>query len=231
MLLDGASVGQRSTVRGSIVGPGAQIGDHCHIEDRVVLGEGVKVGIGQRAGGRGAYLPRGPAARGSDQVLTTSTSGDLTRDAVAAVDRAGQMQDILVVARPAAGRVVAGGIGQSPGARRARRPGRRRDGRIVDRRRAGPSGARRPRLAPDHAGARLRAAGLDDARHDRAVLELLGRDRGDAGDLRGGRGARGAPDRRHHRRQAGRRRARRVGPRDPAARWLSAARRGRLSRW
>jgi mannose-1-phosphate guanylyltransferase len=64
VLLDGASVGQRSTVRGSIVGPGAQIGDHCHIEDRVVLGEGVKVGSDNvlAAGARifpGVQLPEG----------------------------------------------------------------------------------------------------------------------------------------------------------------------------
>ena len=64
VLLDGASVGERSTVRGSIVGPGAQIGDHCHVEDRVVLGEGVKVGSDNvlAAGARifpGVQLPEG----------------------------------------------------------------------------------------------------------------------------------------------------------------------------
>jgi mannose-1-phosphate guanylyltransferase len=64
VLLDGASVGQRSTVRGSIVGTGAQIGDHCHVEDRVVLGEGVKVGSDNvlAAGARifpGVQLPEG----------------------------------------------------------------------------------------------------------------------------------------------------------------------------
>jgi mannose-1-phosphate guanylyltransferase len=64
VLLDGASVGQRSTVRGSIVGTGAQIGAHCHIDDRVVLGEGVKVGSDNvlTAGARifpGVQLPEG----------------------------------------------------------------------------------------------------------------------------------------------------------------------------
>ena len=76
--------------------------------------------------------------------------------------------------------------------RRARRPGRRRHGRLGDRRRAGARGARRPRLAPDLRGARLRPAGLDDARHHRALRELLGRHRGDARRLRGGRRARRA---------------------------------------
>ena len=61
---DSASVGQRSTVRGSIIGTGAQIGDHCHVEDRVVLGEGVKVGSDNvlAAGARifpGVQLPEG----------------------------------------------------------------------------------------------------------------------------------------------------------------------------
>jgi mannose-1-phosphate guanylyltransferase len=64
VLLDGASVGERSTVRGSIIGPGAQIGDHCHVEDRVVLGEGVKLGSDNvlTAGARifpGVQLPEG----------------------------------------------------------------------------------------------------------------------------------------------------------------------------
>jgi mannose-1-phosphate guanylyltransferase len=58
------SVGQRSTVRGSIIGRGAQIGDHCHVDDRVVLGEGVKLGSDNvlTAGARifpGVQLPEG----------------------------------------------------------------------------------------------------------------------------------------------------------------------------
>jgi mannose-1-phosphate guanylyltransferase len=64
VLLDGSSVGVRSTVRGSIIGPGAEIGDHCHVEDRVVLGEGVKLGSDNvlTAGARifpGVQLPEG----------------------------------------------------------------------------------------------------------------------------------------------------------------------------
>jgi mannose-1-phosphate guanylyltransferase len=64
VLLDGASVGERSTVRGSIVGPGAQIGDRCHVADGVVLGEGVKIGSDNvlTAGARifpGVQLPEG----------------------------------------------------------------------------------------------------------------------------------------------------------------------------
>ncbi|MBV9309940.1 MAG: NDP-sugar synthase [Solirubrobacterales bacterium] len=44
VLLDGATVGTRTTIRSSIVGPGAVVGRHCHISDRVVLGERVSVG-------------------------------------------------------------------------------------------------------------------------------------------------------------------------------------------
>jgi mannose-1-phosphate guanylyltransferase len=44
VLLDGASVGERSTVRSSIVGAGVSIGEGCHIGTGVVLGEGVRVG-------------------------------------------------------------------------------------------------------------------------------------------------------------------------------------------
>lgn len=44
VLLDGVTVGARSRVSGSIVGAGAQIGANCHVEDRVMVGEGVRLG-------------------------------------------------------------------------------------------------------------------------------------------------------------------------------------------
>jgi mannose-1-phosphate guanylyltransferase len=64
VVLDDATVGARTTIRGSIVGLGAAIGSHCHIEDLVVLGEGVTVGPGNvlAAGARifpGVELPEG----------------------------------------------------------------------------------------------------------------------------------------------------------------------------
>jgi mannose-1-phosphate guanylyltransferase len=64
VLLDGAMVGARSIVRGSILGAGASIGDHSHVEGGVVLGAGVKVGPGNvlLAGARifpGVELPAG----------------------------------------------------------------------------------------------------------------------------------------------------------------------------
>lgn len=44
VLLDGCSVGARTTISASIVGPGVAIADHCHVEGGVVLGEQVKLG-------------------------------------------------------------------------------------------------------------------------------------------------------------------------------------------
>jgi mannose-1-phosphate guanylyltransferase len=44
VLLDGATVGARTTVRASIIGSGVSIGDGCHIGYGVVLGDGVHVG-------------------------------------------------------------------------------------------------------------------------------------------------------------------------------------------
>jgi mannose-1-phosphate guanylyltransferase len=51
-------------VSASIVGPGAAVGEHCHIEAGVVLGEGVKLGANNvlTAGARvfpGVELPDG----------------------------------------------------------------------------------------------------------------------------------------------------------------------------
>jgi mannose-1-phosphate guanylyltransferase len=64
VLLDGACVGARSTVRGAILGRGASIGEHCHLEACVVLGEGVRLGSDNvlAAGARifpGVSLPDG----------------------------------------------------------------------------------------------------------------------------------------------------------------------------
>jgi mannose-1-phosphate guanylyltransferase len=46
VLLDGSSVGARSTVSSSIVGPRAQVGEDCQISGGAVLGEGVRIGPG-----------------------------------------------------------------------------------------------------------------------------------------------------------------------------------------
>jgi mannose-1-phosphate guanylyltransferase len=44
VLLDGVSIGARTVVRSSIIGPRVTVGEHCHIEGGVVLGEGAKIG-------------------------------------------------------------------------------------------------------------------------------------------------------------------------------------------
>jgi mannose-1-phosphate guanylyltransferase len=64
VVLDGTSIGERTTIRGSIVGPSVSIGSHCHIENQVVLGEGVSIGPDNvlAAGARifpGVELPEG----------------------------------------------------------------------------------------------------------------------------------------------------------------------------
>ena len=64
VLLDGVRVGARTTVRGSIIGPGAVLGDHCHLEGGVILGERVQIGADNTlaAGARifpGVHLPDG----------------------------------------------------------------------------------------------------------------------------------------------------------------------------
>jgi mannose-1-phosphate guanylyltransferase len=69
VVLDGATIGARSTIRGSIVGPGARIGERCHLDAEVVLGEGVELGAENTltAGARifpGVRLPDGAISFG-----------------------------------------------------------------------------------------------------------------------------------------------------------------------
>jgi mannose-1-phosphate guanylyltransferase len=64
VLLRGVYVGVGTTISASIVGPDVTIGDHCQIQDGVVLGEGVRIGSGNMlaAGARifpGVNLPDG----------------------------------------------------------------------------------------------------------------------------------------------------------------------------
>jgi mannose-1-phosphate guanylyltransferase len=64
VLLDGARIGVRTTVAGSIIGPRVTIGDYCHIGQGVVIGEGAQIGSGNvlAAGARifpGVKLPEG----------------------------------------------------------------------------------------------------------------------------------------------------------------------------
>ena len=147
-----ASAPPRRSAR-SIVGPGVQIGEHCHIEGGVVLGEGVADRVGEHACGRRAYLPGRGATRRSDQVLSTTTGSDPRKRSRRSTSR-GMVDDILGDARASARRAVAGRVGEPRARGRSRRAGRGRNGRLGDRRRAGPGGARGSRLAPDRDRAR-----------------------------------------------------------------------------
>ena len=129
---------------------------------------------------------------------------------------------------PPAGRAVARRLRGDRAGRRARRADRRRHGRLVGRRAARRGRARAAAAPAARARDGLRHPGLDRAGDARAVLELLRLDGGDARDLRRGEGGRRAADRRHHRRPAGRARARRRRAGHPAPGRLPAARGGRL---
>ncbi|MBV9006101.1 MAG: NDP-sugar synthase [Solirubrobacterales bacterium] len=64
VLFDNVMVGPRASIRSSIVGPGAAIGDQCHVDGGVVIGEGVSLGPHNvlTAGARifpGVVLPEG----------------------------------------------------------------------------------------------------------------------------------------------------------------------------
>jgi mannose-1-phosphate guanylyltransferase len=64
VLLDGVTVGERTTISASIIGPRVTIGGHCHIDRGVVIGEGAKIGPDNvlSAGMRifpGVELPKG----------------------------------------------------------------------------------------------------------------------------------------------------------------------------
>jgi mannose-1-phosphate guanylyltransferase len=63
-VFDGATIGAWTTVRSSILGPEVTVGEHCHIDEGVVLGAGVKIGPNNAlsAGARilpGVELPEG----------------------------------------------------------------------------------------------------------------------------------------------------------------------------
>jgi mannose-1-phosphate guanylyltransferase len=64
VLLDGVTVGESTVIQGSIVAEHVSIGAHCHIEGRVVVGAGARIGDGNTlaAGARifpGVELPAG----------------------------------------------------------------------------------------------------------------------------------------------------------------------------
>jgi mannose-1-phosphate guanylyltransferase len=64
VVLDGSRIGAGTTISSSIIGAGVTVGEHCRIEGRVMIGEGVSIGSGNAlaSGARifpGVQLPSG----------------------------------------------------------------------------------------------------------------------------------------------------------------------------
>jgi mannose-1-phosphate guanylyltransferase len=58
VVLDDALIGSGTTISGSIVGPRAQIGDHCRLEEDVVVGEGAVIESGSALPAGARIFPR-----------------------------------------------------------------------------------------------------------------------------------------------------------------------------
>jgi mannose-1-phosphate guanylyltransferase len=58
VVLDDALIGERAHIAGSIIGPRAQIGDNCRLEDDVVVGEGAVVESGSALPAGARIFPR-----------------------------------------------------------------------------------------------------------------------------------------------------------------------------
>ena len=200
VVMQGTEIGSHCTLSGCIIAGGVRIGDDCHVDGMSVLGEGVTIGAGNVVSNGARLFPGVDAARRRAALLM-----DPALDAAARrrgrLDRPGRRH------RSTSPTTCATRCGAST--RRRSRPSTRPAGMIV----AGMGGSAvggRLALRRDRAAAaapagdrrRLRAAGLGRAGHARAVLELLGHDRGDAGRLRRRGRARRAADGGHHRRAA-----------------------------
>ena len=211
-----------------MVGAETTIGSGSRLERRA--------GRRERQGRRNNRSLRSPQSREPPAPPTATTESldapcqASTADQIARVDTSNQIERRARAAGPPPGRALAGGDRRARQVRAARRPGgapvaaRLRHGRQRGRRRSRARRARRPPHAPDDDRARLRASVLGDSRLGRALLELLGRHRGDACLLRRrGRARRDAgrgDDGRTARRAGARRRRARDRPavRSPAAR-------------
>ena len=124
-----------------------------------------------------------------------STTSSLSAEAIAAVDPTDQLGDVLGLPehlRDALWRVESANLRpqDSPGGLVVAGMGGSAIGGLLALAALGDRASRPIVIARDYG-----AAGVDDARHDRPVLQLLRRHRGDAGRLRGRRGPRGTADR------------------------------------
>ena len=139
VVMEGATIGAHCTLRGCIVAAGVTIGDHCVIDGHERDRRGRRARGRQRRLQRRADLPgRTLPGRGAAVLMDS-----LTREAIAAVDSTGQIDEVLGLAehlsdalwrvdsarargrstRPA-GVIVAGMGGSASGARLARRRAR-----------------------------------------------------------------------------------------------------------
>ncbi len=228
VLGDGVRVGAGSRIERAVVLQGAEVGAGCelrtassprapasattHDQRRSRAGRGRHGRCRQRVEPGHPRVPGHRVGGGGDQVLmdgSVAQGNRLNREGIAEVDTADLLEDILAIPehlRDALWKVESAHL--EPWDSRGRAD-RRRHGRLRDRRRARARCAGRHRLAPDPRHARLRAAAVDDPGHDRALRELLGRHRGDAGRLRGRRRARRTARRRDNGRAPGQAGARR----------------------
>ena len=141
VVMQGAEIGSHCTLSGCIIAGGVRIGDECHVDGMSVLGEGVTIGNGNVVSNGARLFPGVDAARRSAALLMAT----LDREAVAAVDSTGQVDEITDLhlhLRDALWRVDSAAIAR---VRRARRDHRGGHGRLGRRR---PAGGRRDRLAP-----------------------------------------------------------------------------------
>ena len=188
VVLAGAHIGDGAVLRDSIVAERAKIGAYAELEEDVVVGEDAEIAAHSRiAAGTRVAAGRAPVSALDRASIDALDSGRMLANILGMAE---QMGDALWRVESAAiepidtpGGLVVAGMGGSAigGAARPRR-------------------ARRPGLAADPLRARLRPAAVDDARHHRAVRQLLGQHRGDARLLRVGGRARRAADRRDDRR-------------------------------
>ena len=218
VLLSDCRIGAEAEVHEAILAPGVEVGEGARIEAGAVIGEGARIEAGAAIGdGRAPGPGRGRVV--SDDALA----------AIRAADRSNQLDDVLALPdhlRDALWRVESARLEPFDA------PAAWSSAGWAARRSAATSPPPRSATALSRPLTTVRGYELpsvDAARPRRALLELLGRHRGDARLLRGRRGARRPADRRHHRRRSSptRPRARRRAG-DRAAGGPAAARRGRL---
>ena len=148
VVMEGTEIGAHCTLRGCIVAGGVRIGDHCVIDGMSVLGAGVTLGADNVVSNGARLFPGVTLPAGALQVLMTTLNLDarLRRRHHRATRRGAR------AGRAPARRAVARGLLRRAAGGRAGRRDRRRHGRLGRRRAAGAGRARHA------AGAAVRAS-------------------------------------------------------------------------